>query len=186
MSELFAHSSGGRRRRRSRRSPSRLLPTRSSTRRTALWSLPARRAASRAATRSRTWSGPSRRRREVSRRKELEVDMWPNGIKSSWAVHYFGFVVANFLTWWLYYVCLVFSTNAKYNCTGCPLVEPVLPISHQSRQTKPEGGTTKIKANPTKVQDLRGHPVYLVLRAVSMDDHCTKSVGRAQYHRSQP
>ena len=31
---------------------------------------------------------------------------------------------------------------------SCPAAEPLLPISHKSRQNQAEGGTAKIKANP--------------------------------------
>ena len=41
----------------------------------------------------------------------------------------------------------------------CPTAQAVLPISHQHRQNKAEGGTTKIKVNPTKVLQEMGPPV---------------------------
>ena len=43
---------------------------------------------------------------------------------------------------------------------SCPAAQPVLPISHQPRQSKAEGGTAKIKVNPTQIRQEMGHPVY--------------------------
>ena len=43
----------------------------------------------------------------------------------------------------------------------CPPAQPVLPISHQPRQNQAEGGTSKIKVNPTQVRQEMGHPVRL-------------------------
>ena len=42
-----------------------------------------------------------------------------------------------------------------------PLVQPVLPISHQPNLNLAEGGTGKIKVNPTQLSDQRAHPVSL-------------------------
>ena len=42
---------------------------------------------------------------------------------------------------------------------SCPAAQPVLPISHQPRQNQAEGGTAKIKVNPTQVRQEMGHPV---------------------------
>ena len=39
---------------------------------------------------------------------------------------------------------------------GCSTAQP---ISHQPRQNQAEGGTAKIKVNPTKVRQEMGHPV---------------------------
>ena len=44
---------------------------------------------------------------------------------------------------------------------SCPLVQPVLPISHQPNLNLAEGGTGKIKVNPTQLSDQRAHPVSL-------------------------
>ena len=41
----------------------------------------------------------------------------------------------------------------------CPPAQPVLPISHQPRQNQAEGGTAKIKVNPTQVRQEMGLPV---------------------------
>ena len=42
---------------------------------------------------------------------------------------------------------------------SCPAAQPVLPISHQPRQNQAEGGTAKIKVNPTQVRQEMGLPV---------------------------
>ena len=41
----------------------------------------------------------------------------------------------------------------------CPAAHPVLLISHQPRQNQAEGGTAKIKVNPTEVRQEMCHPV---------------------------
>ena len=43
---------------------------------------------------------------------------------------------------------------------SCPAAQPVLPIFHQPRQNQAEGGTDKIKVNPTEVRQEMGHPVH--------------------------
>ena len=43
---------------------------------------------------------------------------------------------------------------------SCPGAQPVLPISHQPRQNQAEGGTAKIKVNPTQVRQEMCHPVH--------------------------
>ena len=40
---------------------------------------------------------------------------------------------------------------------------PILPISHQSKQSQADSGTAKIKVNPTQVRDLLCHPVAFIL-----------------------
>ena len=36
---------------------------------------------------------------------------------------------------------------------SCPAAQSVLPISHQPRQNQAEGGTVKVKVNPTQLSD---------------------------------
>ena len=45
---------------------------------------------------------------------------------------------------------------------SCPGAQPVLPISHQPRQNQAEGGTAKIKVNPTQVRQEMCHPVCIL------------------------
>ena len=49
---------------------------------------------------------------------------------------------------------------------GCPAAQPVLPISYQPRQNQAEGGTAKIKANPTQVRQEMCYPVCIYDRTV--------------------
>ena len=42
---------------------------------------------------------------------------------------------------------------------SCPVAQPVLPASHQPRQNQADGGTVKIKVNPTEVRQEMGLPV---------------------------
>ena len=42
---------------------------------------------------------------------------------------------------------------------SCPAAQPVLPISNQPNQNQAEGGTAKIKVNPTQVRQEMCHPV---------------------------
>ena len=44
-----------------------------------------------------------------------------------------------------------------------PAAQHVLPISHQPRQNQAEGGTTKIKVNPSEVRQEMGHPACICL-----------------------
>ena len=41
----------------------------------------------------------------------------------------------------------------------CALAQPVLPIPYQPKQNQAEGGTTKIKVNPTRLSDQMSHSV---------------------------
>ena len=41
---------------------------------------------------------------------------------------------------------------------SCPAAQPVLPISHQPWQNQAEGGTAKIKVNPTEVRQEMSRP----------------------------
>ena len=41
---------------------------------------------------------------------------------------------------------------------SCPAAQPVLPISHKPRQNQAEGGTAKIKVNPTQVHQEMCYP----------------------------
>ena len=40
--------------------------------------------------------------------------------------------------------------------------KPLLPISHQPKQNQADGGTNKIKVNPTQLSDQMDHPVFKV------------------------
>ena len=42
---------------------------------------------------------------------------------------------------------------------SCPAAQPLLPTSHQPKQNQAEGGTAKIKVNPTQVHQEMCHPV---------------------------
>ena len=42
--------------------------------------------------------------------------------------------------------------------TSCPAAQPLLPNSH-SQQNWTDGGTNKIKVNPTQVSEQMNHPV---------------------------
>ena len=43
---------------------------------------------------------------------------------------------------------------------SCPVVQPVLPNSHQPQQNEADGGTLKFQVNPTQLHDQMGHPVF--------------------------
>ena len=42
---------------------------------------------------------------------------------------------------------------------SCPAVQPLLPTSHQPKQNQAEGGTAKVKVNPTQLSEQVDHPV---------------------------
>ena len=44
-----------------------------------------------------------------------------------------------------------------------PAAQPLLPISHQPKQNQAEGGTKKIKVNPTQLSDQMDYPVLQVV-----------------------
>ena len=43
--------------------------------------------------------------------------------------------------------------------SSCPAAQPVLPISNRPKQNQAEGGTVKIKANPTQLSEQMALPV---------------------------
>ena len=59
------------------------------------------------------------------------------------------------------------SWRAWVGLLGCGmfhhLAQLVLPISHQPRQNRAEGGIAKIKVNPTQVLQEMCHPVHMSL-----------------------
>ena len=42
---------------------------------------------------------------------------------------------------------------------SCPAAQPLLPTSHQPKQNQVEGGTAKIKVNPSQLSEQMDHPV---------------------------
>ena len=46
---------------------------------------------------------------------------------------------------------------------SCPAAQQVLPLSHQPRQNLAEGGTTKIKVNPTILSNQMTLPVHFAV-----------------------
>ena len=61
---------------------------------------------------------------------------------------------------------------------SCPAAQPLKPISYQPKQNQADGGTAKIKVNPTQLSNQMPLPVKDIQPRI-------KPVGRARVHDAQ-
>ena len=62
---------------------------------------------------------------------------------------------------------------------SCPAGQPLLPISHQPNQNQAEGGTPKIKVNPTQLSEQMDHPVHhIFFKSLSLFQAAPRSRAR--------
>ena len=54
---------------------------------------------------------------------------------------------------------------------NCPAAQPLLLISHKPKQNQAEGGTAKIKINPTQLSEQMDHPVVHIRKFYDVIKH---------------